>query len=135
MGYLNKICKFISRLFTIWKLNQHPTGGKIPFVPLQRTSFSIVISTNKYFTISISGGIKIRRFPIYSNLWLRDQRLLLFHHSNFTISNSGGIKIRRFPIYSNLWLGVMFPRLVTNGQCYNQISIIDFRFHGPKLHA
>ena len=28
VGYLNKICKFISRQFTIWKLNQHPTEGK-----------------------------------------------------------------------------------------------------------
>ena len=38
-------------------------------LPLQRTSFIIVITIYKYFTISNSGGKKIRRFPIYSNLW------------------------------------------------------------------
>ena len=59
MGYLNKICKFISRLFTIWKLNQHPTEGKNSL----STFLPLLISTYKYFTISNSWGKNIRRFP------------------------------------------------------------------------
>ena len=64
MGYLNKICKFIRRLFTIWKLNQHPTKGKNP------------LSTSPK---------DIVHYCYYDNH--------IFHHSNFTISNSGSKKI------------------------------------------
>ena len=71
MGYLNKICKFISRLCTIWKLNQHTTKGKNPL-----STFPKNIVHYCYYDIHI------------------------FHHSNFTISNSGSIKFRTFPLYS-----------------------------------
>ena len=73
MGYLNKICKFFSRLYTIWKLDQHPTKGKNP------------LSTSPK---------DIVHYCYYDNH--------IFHHSNFTISNSGGIKIRRYPLYGTL---------------------------------
>ena len=74
MGYLNKICKFISRLCTIWKLNQHTTKGKNPL-----STFPKDIVHYYYYDIHI------------------------FHHSNFTISNCGSIKFRTFPLYSTLW--------------------------------
>ena len=73
MGYLNKICKFIRRLCTIWKLNQHTTKGKNPL-----STFPKDIVHYHYYDIHI------------------------FHHSNFTISNSGCIKFRTFPLYSTL---------------------------------
>ena len=78
MGYLNKICKFISRLCTIWKLNQHTTKGKNPL-----STFPKDIVHYCYYDIHI------------------------FHHSNFTISNSGSIKFRTFPLYSTLWLNLI----------------------------
>ena len=75
MGYLNKICKLIRRLFTISKLNQHPTKGKKPL----STSLKDIVHYCYYDTH-------------------------IFHHSNFTISNAGGIKFRTFPLYSTLWV-------------------------------
>ena len=73
MGYLNKICKFIRRLCTIWKLNQHTTKGKNPL-----STFPKDIVHYHYYDIHI------------------------FHHSNFTISNSGCIQFPTFPLYSTL---------------------------------
>ena len=68
MGYLNKICEFISSLCTIWKLKQHTTKGKNPLSTKDIVHFC-------YYDIHIfhhsnPGVIKFRSFPLYSTLWI-----------------------------------------------------------------
>ena len=63
----------ISRLLNIWKLNQYPTEGEYhlstsPKDIVHYCYYNINMFHHSNFTISNSGGVKIRRFPIHSNL-------------------------------------------------------------------